>query len=176
MPSERRRLDQVKDPEFVSDLETISLDELRNRRDLADDVENELSYYRRILHGRLDLLAFEQRRRRGEEDRSLIDALTEILTGRDRVGGSSGRHLSTELPDIPLNGRRHLDQILGNDLMARLGEMDESELAEAASELAELEAEISGVRQDVQGILDLLHAEVINRYKQDLDSTSLRST
>jgi hypothetical protein len=173
--TDRRRLDQIKDPDFLTDLDSLTIDELRARRDLAEDVENELSYYRRFLHGRLDLLAFEQRRRRGEESRSLIDALTEILTGRDRVGGTSSRHLSTDLPDIPVKGRRHLDHVLGSDLMARLGEMSEAELSEAALELSDLESEISTVRQQVQTILDQVHAEVIARYKHDLgDPAALR--
>jgi hypothetical protein len=172
--TDRRRLDQIQDPEFIADLDSLALDDLRARRDLADDVENELSYYRRFLHGRLDLLAFEQRRRRGEESRSLIDALTEILTGHDRGGGASSRHLTTDAPDIPVQGRRHLDHVLGNDLMARLGEMSEEELSEAASELSDLESEISTVRQGVQAILDQLHAAVINRYKHDLGDPALR--
>jgi hypothetical protein len=81
-----RRLDQVLAPEFTADIEAFDLDELRRRRNLADEVETELSYYRRLLHGRMDLLAFEQRRRRGEELRSLIEALPEILVGRERGG------------------------------------------------------------------------------------------
>jgi hypothetical protein len=171
---ERRRIDQIREPEFLADLSDISVKELRARRDLADTVETELSYYRRLLHGRMDLLAFEQRRRRGEETRSLIDALPEILTGRDKTGGAKGRHLSTELPYLPVKGKRHLDRILGNDLMIRMSEMTEEELSEAAIELTELEAEISGLRQEVQGVLDRLQTAVIARYKNDLGDPALR--
>ena len=174
MQTDRRRLDQIRDPDFLADLDSLNLEDLRERRDLAEEVEKELSYYRRFLHGRLDLLAFEQRRRRGEESRSLIDALPEILTGRDQSGAASTRHLSTDLPELPSKGRRHLDRILGNDLMLRLGEMSEEELAEAAAELADLESEISTVRQHTQAILDRLQAEVINRYKNDLGDPALR--
>ena len=181
MESERRRIDQVRDAEFLDAITSISLDELRRRRDLAEEVETELSYYRRLLHGRLDVLAFEQRRRRGEEDRSLIDALTEILTGHDRAlrpgqtaGPGTGRHLSLDLPDLPLQGRRHLDRILGNDLMIRLGEMSEEELIEAREELASLESEISSLRLEVQSILDRLQAEVVNRYKIELGGATLQ--
>lgn len=181
MQSERRRIDQVRDAEFLHNITSITLEELRSRRDLAEEVETELSYYRRLLHGRLDVLAFEQRRRRGEEDRSLIDSLTEILIGRDRPaghgqGGSSGRHLSLDLPDLPLQGRRHLDKILGNDLMVRLGEMSEEELIEAREELASLESEISALRLEVQAILDRLQAEVVNRYKTELGDPALHSS
>lgn len=173
---ERRRIDQIRDPEFSSDINSLSLDELRSRRDLADEVETELSYYRRLLHGRLDLLAFEQRRRRGEEDRTLLDALPEILTGHAQTRNGKARHLSTELPDFPVKGRRHLDQILGNDLMIRLPELTESDLVEASGELAEMEAEISAARQEVQAVLDRLQAEVISRYKHDLGDPALRSS
>ena len=160
----------------MADLSDLPLQELRSRRDLADTVETELSYYRRLLHGRMDLLAFEQRRRRGEETRSLIDALPEILTGRDRTGSSKARHLSMELPYLPVKGKRHLDRILGNDLMIRMSEMTEEELSEAAIELTELEAEMSGLRQEVLGVLDQLHSAVIARYKNDLGDPALRST
>ncbi|CAN5785044.1 hypothetical protein BH18ACT6_BH18ACT6_17630 [soil metagenome] len=182
MQSERRRIDQVKDAEFLDNITAIPIDELRSRRDLAEEVETELSYYRRLLHGRLDVLAFEQRRRRGEEDRSLIDALTEILTGHDNprpgqpAGAGTGRHLTIELPDFPLQGRRHLDRILGNDLMIRLGEMSEDELIEAREELASLESEISAYRVEVQAILDRLQAEVVHRYKTELGDSPLRQT
>jgi hypothetical protein len=173
---ERRRLDLIREPSFVADLELLSLDELRSRRDLAGDVETELSYYRRLLHGRLDLLAFEQRRRRGEESRTMIDALPEILTGRDQPGRGQARHLSTELPELPVKGRRFLDRILGNDLMIRLAELNNVELVEASEELGEVEAEISAVRQDVQAVLDQLQAAVVSRYKNDLGDPALRSS
>jgi hypothetical protein len=173
---ERRRIDQVLDPAFVEGLVDLDLEDLRRRRDLADEVETELSYYRRLLHGRMDLLAFEQRRRRGEEDRSLMDALPEILAGRERPGGGPARHLSTDLPPLPLKGQRLVDRVLGNDLMMRLAELTGEELAQAALELADVESELSTTRSKVQGILDRLQGEVVSRYKNDLGDPALRST
>lgn len=171
-----RRLDQVLSPDFSADPESFDLDELRRRRDLAEEVETELSYYRRLLHGRLDLLAFEQRRRRGEEHRSLIEALPEILVGRERTGGGTARHLSTELPPLPVRGRRNVDRVLGSDLMVRLPELTSEELAEASVELAEVEAELSAARIQVQAVLDRLHAEVVTRYKNDLGDPALHTS
>ena len=173
---ERRRIDRVREPDFLADLSTLSLKELRSRRDLAEMVETEVSYYRRLLHGRMDLLAFEQRRRRGEETRSLMDALPEILTGRDRTGSGKARHLSMELPDIPLKGKRQLDRILGNDLMIRMAEMTEEELSEAGIALTQLESEMSILRQEVQAVYDSLHSAVITRYKNDLGDRALSPT
>ena len=57
----RRRIDQIQDPAFLADLESVDLDELRQRRRMCGDLDTELSFYRRLLHGRMDLLAFERR-------------------------------------------------------------------------------------------------------------------
>ena len=173
---ERRRIDQIREPEFLADLPKLGIDDLRSRRDLAEMTETELSYYRRLLHGRMDLLAFEQRRRRGEETRSLMDALPEILTGRERTGTGKARHLSMKLPYLPVKGKRHLDRVLGSDLMIRMAEMTDEELSEAATALTELEAEVSGLRQEVQAVYDKLHIAVIARYKNDLGDPALNSS
>ena len=75
----RRRIDQIQSPEFTAGLEGLTLEELRSRRRICADLDVELSYYRRLLQGRLDLLTFEVRRRAGEEQRSLLEALPEVL-------------------------------------------------------------------------------------------------
>jgi hypothetical protein len=162
-----RRIDQVLDPGFVSEIESLDWDELRRRRDLAEEVEHEMSYYRRLLHGRMDLLAFESRRRKGEETRSLIEALPEILTGHDRTGEARGRHLSTAVPELPVSGKRAVDRVLGADVLVRLAELDEEALATASQELHEVEEEISNLRRQVQAVVDRLQAEIVDRYKAD---------
>ena len=43
MPQHRRRLDRVLDPEYLEGLDDMSLDELREHRSTAVEVENELS-------------------------------------------------------------------------------------------------------------------------------------
>ena len=79
MEPRRRRIDLVTDPAYVQDLGLLPMDELRERRAVLDDLDTELSFYRRMLHGRMDLLSFELRRRSGEETRTLIEALPQIL-------------------------------------------------------------------------------------------------
>jgi hypothetical protein len=96
----RRRIDQVLDPEYVADLRELPLDELRVRRSTCDDLDGELSYYRRVLHARMDLLAFELRRRSGEETRSLIEALPDILADSDD-GSASHYTMPKTLPVDP---------------------------------------------------------------------------
>lgn len=173
MPS-RRRLDQVLDPDFLNDIDDIPLDELRGRRQMALDVENELSYYRRLLHGRMDLLKFEQRRRSGEESRSLIESLTEILVDPDREQSHEHRRtiLDTDLPQMPDNGRRDIDAVLGDDVLAKLDSVDDDGIGTALDAVEAMEREISDKRQRVQRVADLLAAQIAERYRSGRSVTS----
>lgn len=162
----RRRLDQVLDPEFVANLDELEIEEVRARRLLAHDVENELSYYRRLLHGRIDLLRFEQRRRSGEETRSLIEALPDILAdGLVASSGAQPRRLDTDLPPLPEVGRREVDVLLGDDVLLRLDSIDDAGVAEAIEALAQMAEELSEQRRAVQQAEDTLSNEVGSRYR-----------
>lgn len=162
----RRRIDQVLDPEFVADVAGLELDEVRARRSLAGDVENELSYYRRLLHGRMDLIRFELRRRTGEETRSLIEALPEILADPEPTGNHrTGRYEVPDLPMLPDVGKREIDHILGGDVLLRLNELDDEALASALDAISEMEVEISEQRKSVQQVEDRLVEELAARYR-----------
>lgn len=170
MDEKRRRIDQALSTEFSDGISELPLDEVRRRRDLAEAVERELSYYRRLFHGRMDLLAFELRRRRGEETRSLIEALPEIISSGLTGGGEPGgfRHLAVDL-DLPtVTGRREIDQILEDDGIARVASMPDEEIAEFQLGLAEAESAISEQRRHLHEVIDLLQAEIIDRYKRGL--------
>lgn len=167
---QRRRIDQALSEDFAEGIEELSLDEVRRRRDMAEEVERELSYYRRLLHGRMDLLAFELRRRRGEETRSLIEALPEIIASGLGSTSSMGesRHLSVEL-DLPeVMGRRDLDHILEDDGLTRVTSMDEGEIVDFQLGLAEAEKIVSEQRRKLHVVIDRLQAEIIDRYKRGL--------
>ena len=165
----RRRLDQVLADDFVADLDSLNLDEVRERRRTAHEVENELSYYRRLLHGRLDLLRFEQRRRSGEEERSLIDALASILADPDRPAGGHGRHIDTDLPPLPDVGKREIDGVLGDDVLLNIDEIDDDGIVEAIAALEEVEARYSEDRRRVQEVEDVLSARLGELYRADTD-------
>ncbi len=164
--SQRRRIDIVTSPEFTSGLAELSLEELRLRRRTCADLDVEYSYYRRLLQGRLDLLAFEMRRRAGEEKRTLIEALPEILASWASPGrGLPERWVTVEIPDLPAAGRRAVDRALSDDFLARLPEMGEEDLAAVRQRLGEVEAEISRQRGAVFGVSEVLEAEVVRRYR-----------
>jgi hypothetical protein len=168
----RRRIDLIQEPGFTDGLGDLDFPELRRRRDLCGGLDVELSYYRRMLHGRMDLLAFELRRRRGEETRTLMEALPEILAGDPeplppRPGGES-RTIPIEAPDLPAVGRRPVDRALDDDFLARLTGLSDADLDETARMLAEVEEEISSQRRKVFDALDLIQEEITRRYREGL--------
>ena len=166
----RRKIDQVLDPGFVGDLGALGLGELRRRHGVCSDLDVELSFYRRMLHGRLDLLSFEMRRRRGEESRTLMEALPEILAGDTeplppRPVGES-RALSLEAPDLPPVGRREADRALSDDFLARISGLSDAELEETGFRLAAAEEAISRQRRLVFDALDAIQSELAARYRR----------
>jgi len=162
----RRRIDLVGSPEFTAGLEDLSPSELRLRRRTCADLDVEYSYYRRVLQGRLDLLAFEVRRRAGEETRTLTEALPEILASwASGEPGLPGRRVVVEVPNLPAAGRRAVDRALSDDFLARLPELEDQELASVQQRLVEAEAEISRQRRVVFDASDLLQAELVRRYR-----------
>ncbi len=168
MTEHRRRIDQIIEPVFVEGLDELSLDGLRDRRRMCDDVENELSYYRRMLHGRMDLLGFELRRRSGEETRSLIEALPEILTDGASGYVPSGRPTRVTLPDLPDQRRRHIDEVLEADFLTRIALVEDDELNDIQRSLVETESEISSKRHAVQAAFNTIQSELTKRYKDGL--------
>lgn len=168
----RRRIDIIRDPDFLDELGTITTADLRARRDMCDEVASELSYYRRMLHGRLDLLRFEQRRRSGEETRSLIDALPEILADPTRLeeeatGPRPGmsKTLSIDMPEIPATGRRSVDRALGDDFLTHLPTIDDEELSDIQQDLSEVESEVSDQRKDLYTVYEKIQGELARRYR-----------
>ena len=176
MEPRRRRIDQVTDPAYVQDLGSLTMEELRDRRRILDNLDTEFSFYRRMLHGRMDLLSFEMKRRSGEETRTLIEALPQILA--DGIDGPSRntipKDLSLELPELSGAGNRSIDRVLGDGFLAHLPSLDDGELEEIQTALAETEQQVSTQRRSVYDVYDLINAELTRRYREGLaDPTDL---
>lgn len=166
MSENRRRIDVLLEPDYLDDIGNVDLEELRRRRHTAEDVETQISYYRRLLHGRMDLLNFELRRRRGEEERSLLEALPEILAAGMVFGPEpSLRHIETMPPLPSTTGRRLIDRIMDDGVLTRLPDMDEDEIVEAIERLSEVEEELSAQRKQLHMVIDAIQEEIVNRYR-----------
>jgi hypothetical protein len=152
------------------------MEELRNRRRVLDDLDTEFSFYRRMLHGRMDLLSFEMKRRSGEETRTLIEALPQILA--DGIDGPNRntipKDLSLTLPELSGAGNRSIDRVLGDGFLAHLPSLEDGELEKIQTALTEAEHEISTQRRSVYDVHDRINAEITRRYRDGLaDATDL---
>lgn len=168
MNDKRRRIDIVLEPEYLDNLSRLDLEELRQRRHTAEDVESQISYYRRLLHGRMDLLNFELRRRGGEEERTLLEALPEILASGMVFGGEPNlKHIET-MPPIPSKtGRRLIDKIMDDGVLTQLPDLSDDEVREAIDRLYEVETEMSNQRKQLHSVIDTLQNEIVERYRSE---------
>ena len=165
MPGGRRRVDKVLAPEFAADLGSLSLAELRGRRHEAEQEEADLSFLRRMLHGRIAIVRAEIARRSGDSgDGSVVDNLTEILADENRSTRGSGRHLSVE-PSRVDEHRRDDEQVVADATISDVEARTDDELAEAIDRLTAHEAEVSDVRREVQKVMDALTQEIGARYR-----------
>ena len=172
MTQQRRRIDQVMDKSFTHDIEDVPIDDLRTRRVTCDELDTELSYYRRMLHGRMDLLDFELRRRSGEETRSLIEALPEILADSPsgRTSNPLDKELSLDLPELAGAGKRDIDDVLGDGFLARLPMTETAELRSIRDALSATERTVSNQRRSVYDAHDIITGEITRRYREGFTS------
>ncbi len=165
MPGGRRRVDKVLAPDFVVGLAELSLSDLRGRRHEAEQEEVDLSYLRRMLHGRMDLVAAEQQRRAPDSDSGpLIDDLSSILGDEERSTHGLGRYITVE-PSRVDEHRRVEEQVASDTITADVAARSDDELRDAMVRLRQHELEVSEVRRAVQQVMDTLSAELTERYR-----------
>jgi hypothetical protein len=162
------RIPDVTNPDYLDGLKGWSLEEVRAHRAEVTEIETGLSYLRRIVQGRLDIVVAEQRHlRQGQSgDMSeLIEELPAILSGKVRVPGR-GRLTTLMAPaqvDPQLEAR--LEELLPADRLARLAEMSEAEFLACAAEMTEFERSVSAQRRAVLDVLDRLQEEIVRRFR-----------
>jgi hypothetical protein len=166
------RLDALLDPAFLDGLESIPLDEVRARRAQCSEVEAWLSYFRRLVQGRLDIVLAEAHRRAdgGEvpDSATLVDRLQEILSDHVRAPGN-GRIPSLMMAKVPaqadLEHVERLDAIVDANGLVTLSELDEEQLRTMVDALDTLEREASATRRQLHEVMDRLQQELVRRYK-----------
>jgi len=165
-------LDVVTDPSFLSDLETREMDELRAVRSRCQSLENSLSYVRRLIQGRVDIVGGElQRRREGGEagDTSdLIGRLPDILSEGSRVTGGPGsvrppQSLSPD-PEVTEKLESMLEDIIAAEALGNVSDIDDEGLSSGLTKLNSLEDEVSESRRRLHDVIDTVQAEVTRRY------------
>jgi hypothetical protein len=165
-PGGRRRIDRVLAPDYVQQLGQLDLSEVRDRRDDAAQEETDLSYLRRLLHGRIDIVRAEQKRRVEGGSSSVVERLAEILAD-NAVGPAmgSGRHQPLE-PSRAEAHRRHVEALVSDADLSDVASLPDERLDLALRTYVAEEASVSQRRREVQKVVDRLNEEIAGRYKQ----------
>jgi hypothetical protein len=160
----RRRIDKVLADDFATGLETIALDKLRGRRREAEQEEADLSYIRRMLQGRMDILRAELARRSGGSEAKIVDHLSQVLSDSGRLDHGLGRFLRVE-PSRVDEHRREVEQLIADVGVSGVEGHSDDDIRGALGRLEEFEVTVSEERRQVQSAMDALTAEVAARYK-----------
>ncbi|MFE3326666.1 AmfC protein [Streptomyces sp. NPDC059176] len=165
----------------VHDLGALRLPELRAlRRDSQRD-EADLSYVRRLLQGRVDILRAELSRRAAPPvpattgaaagtgalyaDAAVVDRLSRILTDPPSRRGSSARHVTLSTPrGVEYQGLAA--EMLAEVELSDLDALTDDELHAAMGRLAGYEQQVSRQRQQLQRTADDCSAEIARRYRE----------
>ncbi|MEU9130240.1 ABC transporter substrate-binding protein [Kitasatospora sp. NPDC048540] len=152
----------------------LGLDELRTLRRDAQEQEAGLSYLRRLLHGRMDILRAELNRRQVPLDDAamvafdagpLLDRLPAILADAPSSVRRPARHLTLGPP----RGEQvatEADELMGDVQLADLAAHPTGDLLVAVERLAEYERGVSGRRLALQRTADDCSAEITRRYRE----------
>jgi hypothetical protein len=139
---------------------SLTLDELRLYRKRLAEEEEKISYWRRLVHARLDVLEAEAYHERPLHLDELIRVLGDTGAGRTRTALVNVR-AADPLPDLP---------VLEDMWVTELDPHDAPAIAEAISRLRSAERQLTEYRRALHEQLDGATAELIDRYRTDPSS------
>jgi len=167
VPMGNRRIDRVLSVGYLDGLTELPLADVRALRDEAEQEEADLSYLRRLLQGRVDIIQAELARRRGElgESGSIIEQLPRILADERSPARGSGRHAVVE-PSRVDEHRRLVERLVGDSDLSALAGRTADQLEETLVRFGDHEREISEQRHAVQAVMDACATEITRRYRE----------
>jgi hypothetical protein len=176
-----RRIDRVLAEDFLAGLGSAPMEDVRALRGEAEQEEVDLSYLRRLIQGRLDVLRAELNRREGGqaaggEGRGLVEGLAQILADEPRSPARGlGRHSSLE-PSRVDSHRRYVEALVADVDLSDVSARTPDDLHHAMRVLSEEEQKLSTKRRDVQKVMDACSAEITRRYRDgEADVSTLLS-
>ncbi len=160
-----RRIDRVLAEGYLAGLGELPLADVRELRTEAEQEEVDLSYLRRMIQGRLDILRAELNRRDSSSQQTLVEGLAAILADEPRAPARGlGRHSTIE-PSRADSHRRYVEALVADVDLSDVSARSADELAVAMRTLTEEEQGISTKRREVQGVMDACSAEITRRYR-----------
>jgi hypothetical protein len=169
-PSGHRRIDRVLSEGYLDGLASLPLSEVRELRDQAEQEEADLSYLRRMLQGRVDIINAELARRSGDggdggDGGSIIDQLPRILADERSPARGLGRHTVIG-PSRVDEHRRLVERLVGDSDLSALAGRTAEQLEETLQRFGDHERQISEQRHAVQIVMDAAAHEITRRYRE----------
>ena len=166
MPGGRRRIDRVLGPDFLTDVDQLPMPALRERRQDAMQEEADLSYIRRMLQGRIEILSQELDDAGELSDEDLVARLTRAMVSHGAGPGAatSSRHLVAE-PSRLAERRRYVERLISDVGLSDVSALSPDEVRAAVERLQEQEQIVSRTRTQVHEVIDQLTAELARRYQ-----------
>ena len=163
-PQGNRRIDRVLAENYLEGLRDLPLADVRALRAEAEQEEVDLSYLRRMVQGRLDVLRAELNRRDGTGG-GLVEGLAGILADEPRAPARGlGRHSTVE-PSRADSHRRYVEALVADVGLSDVSARSTDELAHALRTLSEEEQGLSSKRRQVQVVMDACSSEITRRYR-----------
>jgi len=142
------------------ELTLAELRALRARRQADDDA---ISYVRRLVQGRLDLVLAEQKRRLSGDDRNVSEDLPAILGRHLNSGPARPPRPTNDASDHPL--AIELDELCVSLGANHVADLADTELETLCEGLDAFEHARSLERRELFDRLDALSAELVRRYR-----------
>src|SRR6266702_1137789 len=152
----RRTVDRIFDPAYVENLSALPVEELRKRKSECEALEAEVSYARRLIQGKLDILRHGAERMAGG-DKLEVTEMVEDLPGilSEGVGGAASRLPRIIAPANAATQRREVERLGSTADLTRLEELTPAE---------------------IQSVMDQITGELVRRYREGReDPTALLS-
>ena len=153
-PAARRR--GITDPVSTPELTGLGLSDLRAYRQRLGEEEDRVSYWRRLVHARLDVLEAGARTDGALSLEDLVRVLGDTGSGRAR------EVLLTIAPAEPLPELPVLDE-----MWTEIDPHDEEAFAEASERLRAAERQLSEYRRSLHQCIDDATSELMVRYRED---------
>lgn len=167
MDQRRRRIDRVAAPDLLDGVGQLTVDDVRALRDECRHEEARLSYQRRVLQAKIDIVDAHVAARTGgdpPETASLLERLPVILGDDAPPGDRVPRAAPLYTPEDG-DTRRRDDADPDDGALGRVPDLPDAELHALAERLVREERIISELRRVVLDHLDGLQAELVARYR-----------
>ncbi len=158
-------IDDVLTAGFLDGISSWSLDEVRARKHECQELENSVSFARRVVQARLEILRAESSRRRsGGSIADLVAALPTILGSEGpRSGVATTRFPNEFSPDLDDQAATELDSVINDTALAELPDLSTDELAQRIAHLEAFERTVSDQRSSLHTIIDQLDQHIVER-------------